>query len=65
MFILRRRRRRRSEDELVLSSVFVCEVVLDGGWQVEVVDLALLDPLLVDVLADDASTQVHQGKRFS
>jgi hypothetical protein len=55
----------RIENEMILSPVFVCEVVLDGGGQVEVVDLALLDALLVDVLTNHTTAKVHQRKRLS
>ena len=53
------------ENEVILSPVFVREVVLDGGGQVEVVDLALLDALLVDVLTNHTTAKVHQRKRLS
>jgi hypothetical protein len=53
------------ENEVILSPVFVREVVLDGGGQVEVVDLALLDAILVDVLTNHTPAKVHQRKRLS
>lgn len=49
---------------MILPPVFVGEVVLDGGGQVEVVDLSLLDSLLVDVLTNHAAAKVHQRKRL-
>ena len=55
----------RREDHVVLSPVLVCEVVLDGVGKVQLVDLALLDALLVDVLANHPSAEVHQRKRLS
>ena len=36
--------------------VFVLKVVFDGLGQVELTDLALAYPLLVDVLTDDSAT---------
>ena len=55
----------RRDDHVILSPVLVGEVVLDGVGKVQLFDLALLDALLVDVLADHSSAKVHQRKRLS
>lgn len=49
-------------EDLVRLSLLVDQVILDRGWQVEVIDLSLSDPLLVDALPDDSTTKIRQGQ---
>ena len=48
---------------MVLGHVLVGEIALDGSGKMEVVDLARLESLLADVLADRPPAEIHQGQR--